>query len=327
MQGARLTSDRTWYYSAQQRRYIEPEETLFDDTIHEEEDEDDAIDPDEHAGTTVEDTTAKDNLRTATATAAQLEASQALRREERMAFAACAFAPLAGAYFLHIIRGQLSRAEVLVSDLNLTIFVMVAEIRPIMRLMKMQQERMFHLQRIVKSDPRDLLDSNDAEAIAQRLALLEGRLDGPPANNELEAARIAAEVRDSMQTQLDAIVRAIRKYEKKSIATSIQIEARFQEVDVRLQDSLSLAAAAARTGHRPGLISTFITWVISTVTSILRTMWDLALFPLRTVLAAAVEIKSYFVNNRGRQSRKRGKGQANGHSSIPTSRMQSRSMR
>lgn len=244
-----------------------------------------------------------------------------------MAFAACVLAPLAGAYFLHIIRGQLSRAEVLVSDLNLTIFIMVAEIRPIVRLMKMQQERMFHLQRIVKSDPRDLLNSNDTEAIAQRLALLEGRLDGSPPNNDIESARIVAEVRDSMQTQLDAIIRAIRKYEKKSIATSIQIEARFQEVDVRLQDSLSLAAAAARTGHRPGLISTFIAWVIGTITSALQTMWDLALFPLRTALAAAVEIKSYFVKNGGRQSRKRGKGQVNGHSSIPTSRMQSKSTR
>jgi len=244
-----------------------------------------------------------------------------------MAFAACVFAPLAGAYFLHIIRGQLSRAEVLVSDLNLTIFIMVAEIRPIMRLMKMQQERMFHLQRIVKSDPQDLLNSNDAEAIAQRLALLEGRFDGPPANTELEAARIAAEVRDSMQTQLDAIIRAIRKYEKKSIATSIQIEARFQEIDVRLQDSLSLAAAAARTGHRPGLLSTIFSWFVNTVNNVLQTMWDLTLFPPRTALAAAVEIKSYFVKGGVRQSRKRAKGQANGHSSIPTSRMQSKSVR
>lgn len=244
-----------------------------------------------------------------------------------MAFAACVLAPLAGAYLLHIIRGQLSRAEVLVSDLNLSIFIMVAEIRPIMRLMKMQQERMFHLQRIVKSDPRDLMTSNDAEALAQRLALLEGRLGETPANNHLESARIAAEVRDSMQTQLDAIIRAIRKYEKKSIATSIQIEARFQAVDLRLQDSLSLAAAAARTGHRPGLISTVISWSINTTASVVQTTWDLALFPLRTALAVAVQTKSYFVKDGDRQSRKRVKGQVRGHSSIPTSRMQSKSAR
>lgn len=259
--------------------------------------------------------------------AAQLEASRALKTQERMAFAACVLAPLAGAYIMHIIRGQLSGAEVLVSDLNLTIFIMVAEIQPIMRLMKMQQERMFHLQRIVKSDPRDLMSSNDAEALAQRVALLEGRLDGPPATNDLESARIAAEVRDSMQPQLDAIIRAIRKYEKKSISTSIQIEARFKEVDARLNDSLSLAAAAARTGHRPGLVSSIISWVLNTVNGVLHGLWDLALFPLRTTLAVAVEIKSYFVKDVDRQSRKRAKGQVNGHSSIPTSRMQSKSIR
>jgi hypothetical protein len=130
-----------------------------------------------------------------------------------------------------------------------------------------------------------------------------------------------------MQTQLDAIIRAIRKYEKKSIATSMQIEARFQEVDARLQDSLSLAAAAARTGHRPGLIATILSSIIDTINNVLQTMWDLALFPLRTAMAAAVKIKSYFVKDGDRQSRKRIKGRTDGHSSIPTSRMQSKSIR
>jgi hypothetical protein len=318
---------RTWYHSAQQRRYIEPEEALFDDTIHEEEDEDEAIGSAKDVEPTSEDVQTSENTGAATATATQLEASQTLKQQERLAFAACVVAPLCGAYFLHIVRGQLNRAEGLVSDLNLTIFIMLAEIRPIMRLVKMQQERMFHLQRIVKTAPHDLMHPGHAEAITQRLALLEGRLGGPSTGTELESARIAAEVRDSMQTQLDAIIRAIRKYEKKSVAQAMQIEARFQEVDLRLKDTLSLAAAAARTGERPGLVSSIISWVVNTVNSVFQIMWDIALYPLRTALAAAVKIKSYFVNDGDRQSRRRVKGQANGHSSIPTSRMQSKSVR
>ena len=259
-----------------------------------------------------------------TASLAQLEASQSLKQQERTAFAACFIGPLVGAYLLHTLRGQLTVTEGLVSDYNLTIFVMVAELRPIARLMKMQEERMFHLQRIVKTDPQDSVDPSDAQAIALRLSELEGRLSGPTTNNDVETSRVAAEVRQGIQTQLDAITRAIRRYEKRSAAQTIQIEARFHEVDSRLKDALSLAAAAARTGQRPGIMSTVITWLVNLVNNALQTAWDIALYPLRTALAAAVMVKSYFVKDEERQSRRRVKGQTNGHSSIPTSRMQSK---
>ena len=92
-----------------------------------------------------------------------------------------------------------------------------------------------------------LLDTIRAYA-RQRLSELEDRLSQPTSNNDLETSRVATEVRQGLQTQLDAITRAIRRYEKRSAAQTIQIEARFQEVDRRLKDALSLAAAAARTG-------------------------------------------------------------------------------
>lgn len=318
---------RTWYHSAQQRQYIEPDEPQFDDTIYEEEDGDSIDGQEDRAESTLEDSKVKDRQGASSATIAQLEASRSLKRQERMAFAACFVGPLIGAYLLHTLRGQLTVTEGLVSDYNLTIFVMVAELRPIARLMKMQEERMFHLQRIVKTDSQDLVNSNDAQAITQRLSELEGRLSGPTTNNNLETSRVATEVRQGLQTQLDAITRAIRRYEKRSAAQTIQIEARFREVDSRLKDALSLAAAAARTGQRPGIVSTMITWFVNTVNSALQTAWDIALYPLRTTLAAAVMIKSYFVKDEERQSRRRVKGQTNGHSSIPTSRMQSKSLR
>jgi hypothetical protein len=274
----------------------------------------------------MESLNAKERFGAASGSLAQLEASQALKRQERMAFAACFLGPLIGAYLLHTIRGQLKVTEGLVSDYNLTIFVMVAELRPIARLMKMQEERMFHLQRIVKLDPRESTNPGDTQVISQRLSELEDRLS-QPSNNHLETSRVATEVRQGLQTQLDAITRAIRRYEKRSAAQTIQIEARFQEVDRRLKDALSLAAAAARTGQRPGLLSVVITWFITVVNNAMQAVWDIALFPLRTALSVAIEIKSYFVKDDERQSRRRIKGQSNGHSSYSTSRMQSKGIR
>jgi hypothetical protein len=192
--------------------------------------------------------------------------------------------------------------------------------------MKMQEERMFHLQRIVKSDPRELVNTSDAQAIAQRLSELEDRMSGPTTGNDIETTRVAAEVRQSIQTQLDAITRAIRRYEKKSAAQTIQIEARFHEVDARLKDALSLAAAAARTGQRPGIISMAFTWMLNLVNNALQIAWDVAFYPLRTALAATVTIKSLFIKDDERQARRRAKGQTNGHS-VPNSRMQSKTGR
>lgn len=318
---------RTWYHSAQQRRYLEPDEPQLDDTIHEEEDEDSIDDPDYNPDSGPEGPKIRDRAGASTGTSAQLAASQALKRQERMAFAACFVGPLVGAYLLHTIRGQLRVTEGLVSDYNLTIFVMVAELRPIARLMKMQEERMFHLQRIVKSDPQESVNASDAQALAQRLSELESRLGEPTSNNDLETSRVATEVRQGLQTQLDAITRAIRRYEKRSAAQTIQIEARFQEVDQRLKDALSLAAAAARTGQRPGLVFTLISWLINSVNNVMQTVWDIALYPLRTALAVTVKTKSYFVKDDERQSRRRVKGQSNGHSSMSTSRMQSKGVR
>ncbi|KAJ4313358.1 hypothetical protein N0V94_006990 [Neodidymelliopsis sp. IMI 364377] len=307
---------------AQQRRYLEPDEAPFDDTILEE-DEDSITGLEDNADSVPEDSKTKRRVDATISTLAQQEASKSLRRQELMAFAACFIGPLVGAYLLHALRGQLTVTEGLVSDYNLTIFVMVAELRPIARLMKMQEERMFHLQRIVKSDPRELVNTSDAQAIAQRLSELEDRMSGPTTSNDIETTRVAAEVRQSIQTQLDAITRAIRRYEKKSAAQTIQIEARFHEVDARLKDALSLAAAAARTGQRPGIISTVITWMVNLVNNALQIAWDIALYPLRTALAAAVTVKSLFIKDDERQARRRAKGQTSGHS-IPNSRMQSK---
>lgn len=325
-----LIRSRDWYHEAQQRRYeySEVPGTQYDDTIIEE-DEDSIGSPDERTELPADDAEEprpRTHSTPSPTEVAQREAREELQRQEVLAFVACFLGPLLGTLLLHTIRAQLTRAEGIVSNFNLVLFLLGAEIRPFRRLFKMKKDRILHLQRIVKLDPRDELKAASAQQISQRLAELEARLDGPVANNDMDIVKISTEVRQSLQLQLDALNRAVRRYEKRHMAQSIQIEARFQELDLRLRDALSLAAAAARTGQKPGIISMTIRWFSSLIRSVLQTTWDIATYPIRAAAAATALIKSCVFKDE-RQSRRRGKGQPGGDSSISTPRMQSKSGR
>ena len=54
------------------------------------------------------------------------------------------------------------------------------------------------------------------------------------------------EVRKSIQPELDALNRAVRRYEKRATVFNMQIEAQLQDLESRTKDALSLAAAAER---------------------------------------------------------------------------------
>lgn len=319
-------SGREWYHNAQQKQYLQVEDDpTYDDAIQEErEDDGDSIEDGE--ATEATKNTARHD--TPPLSKAQEDARKELRREELMAFSACFLGPLLGAYLLHTIRSQFTSAtrDGIISDLNLTIFVLAAEMRPFSRLVRMKNERTFHLQRIVHSDSKDSLKPADAQGLINKLAELEARLDSPMNNCNVDVAKVSAEVRQSMQHQLDALNRAVRKYEKRHMAQSIQIEARFQEMDLRLKDTLSLAAAAARTGQRPGLIAVAMSWIGSTVNYSLTLALDIALYPWRTVASLIALVKSSVFKD-SQQYRKGTKSQLNGHSGISTSRMQSKSSR
>ncbi|KAF2128355.1 hypothetical protein P153DRAFT_386478 [Dothidotthia symphoricarpi CBS 119687] len=322
-----VRSPWNWYHAAQQRHYIDSSGVQYNDSIPEE-DEDSTGGFDERtepAAKVSGEPEVDESTGAPPVTDAQKDACEELKRQELVSFVACFVGPLVGAYLMHTIRAQLTRADSLISDYNLTIFILMAEIRPVGRLIKMIEERTLRLQRIVRSDPRDEWKPADAQAISQRLAELEAKSNGPAKSSDVDIMTISAEVRQSMQPQLDALNRAVRRYEKRHMAQSLQIEARFQEIDVRLKDTLSLAAAAARTGQRPGLVATAISWIASAVNFGMQTTWDLAMYPPRTAISMITSIKSTVS---GRQPRKREKGQLNGYSSsISTPRMQSKSGR
>lgn len=314
---APLNEYRDWYYAAQHVQYVDPDEALCKDTIFEEKEEhrdsDDGsgTEPQSPANQTSTDPKRKQTDSPAPATTARENARQELEFNEMLALAGCFLGPIVGAYLLHAIRSQLTRpAEGLVSNFNLTIFVMAAELRPVSHVIKMKQARILHLQRVVRSDSTDEFRRADVQELSNRIADLESRV-APAHKTDLETMKIGASVRQGIQPQLDALNRAVRRYEKRQAAQSMQVEARFQELENRLRDALSLAAAAVRTGQRPGIFSVALTWVVNFTICGVQTGWAIVTCPFRVVATARNRIKAWFVKSE-RQTRKRVKGQSSG---------------
>lgn len=323
---------REWYHAAQQTQYIDDDEPEYDDTIFEENeagqesatpetDQAESLRQPDIAPTSGCDVAGGSNI---SSNRAQDEAREELRRNEITALCACFIGPLIGAYLLHALRSQLSRpAEGLVSNYNLTIFVMVAELRPIHHVIKMKQARMLHLQRLVRRENTSEYRKADIQDLSNRLADLESRAADSHQSPDIESLKIGATVRQGMQPQLDALNRAVRRYEKRQAAQAMQIEARFQELDSRLRDALALAAAAARTGQRPGIVSTILAWIANIFAYGIHISWAVAASPYRTVASVYDRLRIY-VFNTDRRPPKRTKGQTNGQGAAPTSKIQSR---
>ena len=217
-----------------------------------------------------------------------------LQVHEILALVSCFLGPVCGAYLLHTIRAQLSRpSEGLVSNYNLTIFLMAAEVRPLSHLVKMVQSRTLYLQRLVNSNPFQEDPDTKVRDINKRLDNLESRAiidTTSPVPSEGQASTktttsITTEVRRTLQPDLDALNRAVRRYEKRVTIQTMQTESRLQDLEQRLADALSLAAAAAQSGqrNRPGMLSMLADWAMAAVILPLQAFWGVVSFPAKGV--------------------------------------------
>ena len=198
-----------------------------------------------------------------------LSAQNELRIHELLALVACFAFPACGAWLLHAIRSQLSRrSESLISNYNLTIFLLAAEVRPASHLIKLVQRRTLFLQRTISAaaseKSADQLDPQVAD-IAKRLEELEAHVagsvmlsvkSGPGTASQADdlVARAShqakADVRQTLQPEVDALNRAMRRYEKGRMTAAIQVETRFQDLEARVQDVVILAAATQRNADK-----------------------------------------------------------------------------
>lgn len=193
-------------------------------------------------------------------------AQKELHIREMLALLSCFLGPIAGAWLLHAIRSQLSRpSEGLVSNYNLTVFLLAAQLRPVSLVIKMVQARTLFLQRIVReqsSQTEDKVDNNQVLDVVRRLEELEAHV-ADKAENASKAVSVSAdmtlakasaqatsELRRSIQPELDALNRAVRRYEKRTTISALQTESRLQEIEARLKDAMVLTAAVQRNADR-----------------------------------------------------------------------------
>jgi hypothetical protein len=267
-------STRDWYRSAQtlHREQValntvpgsldaQLKEENEDEEEEEEDDDDDAV---ESPGDTQRP---KDHPHHHRASA-QAEATKELQIHELAALAACFIFPVVGTWLLHAIRSSLSRpSEGLVSNYNLTIFLLASEVRPFSHLLKLVQARTLHLQRIVAStSAEDAIDHEKFQDLTKRLEELEAHIA------EAAAARLSSshthtqskseygessdapslltqaivETRRAIQPDIEALNRAVRRYEKRTALSTLNTDTRFQQLEASTRDAIALAAAAQR---------------------------------------------------------------------------------
>ena len=234
----------------------------------------------------------------ASATPQQQAALRELYTHEILALLSCFALPLVSAYLLHYIRAQLSRpSEGLVSNYNLTIFLLASELRAFSHTLKLVQSRTLHLQRVIHGNPyaSPTQTGTRIEEMLERLARLEARsladefvraqTDGPASvTTQQDRTSVTRDVRNAIQPELDALNRAVRRYEKKATVLQYQTDARFSSLDARLEDAIALAAVAAKNSSSKNVFVRAMESVVTIALFPFNSLLQMAMLPLRSVL-------------------------------------------
>ena len=236
---------------------------------------------------------------------------------------------MVGAWLLHHIRSQLSRpSEGLVSNYNLTIFLLASELRPLSHLIKMIQARTLYLQRTLNTyTPTD--DSSASSAIndlTSRLNELESHVaatahsSASPAvdSSSPTTGRLTTEVRKSVQPDLDALNRAVRRYEKRATLLTMQTESRLQDLEARMSDAITLAAAAERSSSsysktsQRGSAFVLLDWLCAIIVVPVQAAWTLVSLPAKVTSASLGAAEGYVRQRIRRELKTAGRGPGGG---------------
>lgn len=309
-----------WYYSAQMQRRAESLEDL--EVVDDFEVDETAVETESSAGNSPihkpdiqSDAEADD---TTTHSPSSLEAAAELRRQELLALLSTFLFPVLAAYLIHIIRFQLSAPSTgLVSDFNLSIFLLAAEIRPCRQLVRLITSRTLHLQRTVTGlqDPfsSGSGEKNSISTLASRIADLEVKLTDHtlvPQSTSLaqknDVSDLSTDLRKRYEPRLEGLERAMRRYEKRSTTLTMQIEQRFANLDAALQDTLSLAAQAARQSQNRGVGAKVLESISALITLPMKVGWGLIMWPVYVLEEAYAKVKAVLVGPPLPKTRKAG---------------------
>lgn len=208
-----------------------------------------------------------------------------LRVHEIVALLSCFLAPALSTYLLYFVRSCLRRPEdSLVSNFNLAVFCLGAEMSPLTHTFKLLLSQTLHLQRIVAKNPHKRLSVSRQEyqRLLARLEDLEAHIqqhhkqaagagdDGTTAtggalapggckcsrNMKQLRAEVAREGRSAAKAEMEDILRAVRNYEKQMRDLNAAVDARIKALAERVDDAVALAMSANRSRYG-GLVSSF----------------------------------------------------------------------
>ncbi len=233
----------------------------------------------------------------------QSSTSNELRIHEILALLTCFIGPLIGAWLLHHIRAQLSRpSEGLVSNYNLTIFLLASELRPLSHLLKLVQARTLHLQRVVATNPYTTMSQESPENLqdfTHRLAELEAHVaETSPNVTAGKQQDLTTQARKSLQPDLDALNRAVRRYEKRATLLSLQTESRLQDLESRMSDAITLAAAAERSSQsnkqrRGSGVYMVVDWIAAAMLLPMQIFLAIMAIPGKAIGAVLAEVERF----------------------------------
>ncbi|CRG87202.1 hypothetical protein PISL3812_04219 [Talaromyces islandicus] len=258
-----------------------------------------------------------------------LAATKELHRHEVAALVSCFVFPLVGAWLLHTIRGALSRpSEGLVSNYNLTIFLLAAEIRPFAHLLRMVQGRTLYLQRVVAapaSEDNEKISESQILDLTRRLEELETHVADKAiagsshnadnntsqgqADSQDAVAQIVADVRKAIQPELDALNRAIRRYEKRTTVIAVQTDTRLNQIETQVGDTMAMAAATQRSvsDRHQSFAFVLLDWIAAAVVIPTQTAMQLLNLPARAVSWCLSSVKVRIVGSKTPRKPNKGK--------------------
>jgi hypothetical protein len=187
-------------------------------------------------------------------------------------------------------------------------------VRPVSHILRLIQQRTLHLQRIVATSPApaDQTPTEDKATIpdlAKRLEELEAYIASSAAQQSPPPDPSADEVRKSMQPEIEALNRAVRRYEKRSALFALQTDQRFGRIEAQAGDALALAAAAVqrREAARSGYALVLLEWFCACVVVPVQVGVAVLGLPGRAVSGGLEALKG-LVGWKVAKSRTRGKG-------------------
>jgi len=140
---------------------------------------------------------------------------------------------------------------------------------------------------------------------------------------------LTTQARKAIQPDLDALNRAVRRYEKRTTVLSLQTESRLQELEKRLGDAITLAAAAERWSQsnlqrRGSGIGLIVDWIATMAYLPFQIGWTLLSFPGNLIGGAIGQVEGYIGQKIKREMKTAGRGDTRSGSGSEKRRVQGR---